>query len=215
MTWPLPDKLPGKSKRVLVPRDVIETICRILNHITGNGLTTITKTAAPDASNPWQVDTPYSAAAAGGGGALPSTAGQEGKYLGVLPTEDAAWLDLPADSLPDQSGHAGELLKTDGTAAAWVGLSVMLGTLLEGAGSGYLYWNDTSNLLETDYTLGFNRIFGGTGAAERIMTFQANGTAETKSLSQLLGSITTGKSVGMVLTATGEYTFKWDWVRAV
>lgn len=70
--------------------------------------------------------------------------GADGQVLTHQGAGAPAWEDAPT-GLPTQTGNAGKLLKTDGSAASWISHLDSLAAALDGGGSGFLRFDDAGN----------------------------------------------------------------------
>jgi hypothetical protein len=80
----------------------------------------------------------------GGGSGLPDQTGHSGEFLTTDGT-DASW--APVDALPDQTGQNGKFLTTDGTDASWTTINAMSNSATDGQSIAALASDYVRNLI--------------------------------------------------------------------
>ena len=136
MTWPLKDKFNPGGPISQVPLEWFQDVARILNHLGGVNCR-IEKTAVPSEGNPWQIIVEQ----AGLEGLPLHSAGTDGYVLTSNGTAAPTWQEIPDMLLPDQTGHTGHFLTTDGADASWAEVP----GLADGTATGQIIvWNHTA-----------------------------------------------------------------------
>ena len=145
----------------------------------------------------------------GGGSGLPDQTGHSGEFLTTDGT-DASWAAV--DALPSQTGHSGEFLTTDGTDASWSD-KIKLG----GSGASKIY-GDSNGIAIGNYYTSANNIQGTAVGGDSSASAQ-DGTAigwrsqATASAASALGPYTTASgrysiAIGPVASATAERAYQ-------